>query len=189
VLRDILLAGTVTFVPLAATVVVMYLTIRWLDEVLAPFFVEVTGVYFPGSSLVALFLIIFALGLLSRVTVGRVVIEEIERAMLRVPLVRTIYGATKEAVKVLVGGEAERIRGVVLVEYPRKGVYALGFTSGKSVNDACAKTGKKLVNVFIPTSPNPTSGLVVLVPEDEVIYLDISVEDAMRIIISGGFSE
>ena len=187
-LRDTLLAGLVIFLPLAASIFVLYFTFRWIENLISPAVHKISGFYVPGFSLLFLFLTILILGLLSRFALGRKIIERLEKSFLKVPLLRTIYSATKEAVKVLVEGEAERIRGVVLVEYPRRGIYAIGFTSGKSIKVACEKTGKNLVNVFIPTSPNPTSGLVVLVPEEELIYLDISVEEAMKIVISGGFS-
>jgi uncharacterized membrane protein len=109
--------------------------------------------------------------------------------MKRIPIVRTIYTATKEASKAILVSETERIKGVVLVEYPRKGIYAIGFTTGAKIEDSNKKTGKKMINVFIPTSPNPTSGYVILVPEEDLIYLDISVEDALKVIISGGFTK
>ena len=188
-LRDTLIAGLAIFLPIAATMIVLYLSFKWVESLVSPAVSKIAGFYVPGLSLLLLFSIILTLGVLSRFALGRKLLEKLESSLLKIPMLRTIYSATKEAVKVLIEKEAEKIRGVVLIEYPRKGIYAIGFTSGRSIEAACERTGKRLVNVFVPTSPNPTSGLVVLVPEDELIYLDISVEEAMKIIISGGFSE
>ncbi|AEA46206.1 DUF502 domain-containing protein [Archaeoglobus veneficus] len=188
-LRNTFLAGLLILIPLLATVYVVYWTFTFVDNLLKPALLKIIGFYFPGLSWIALVALIFALGALGRFAIGNKVIEATENFLRKIPVVRTIYSAAKEASKAILVSETERIKGVVLVEYPRKGIYAIGFTTGTRMDEAIEKTGKKLVNVFIPTSPNPTSGLVVLVPEEELIYLDMSVEDALRVVISGGFTK
>jgi len=176
-------------IPLATTMYIVYWVFNALDNLMKPEIQKILGFYIPGMSLIALAVLVFLLGLFGRLAVGRKLIEFIESKLMKIPVLRTVYSATKEASKAILVSETEKIKGVVLVEYPRKGLYALGFTTGGIIPDACVKTNKKLVNVFIPTSPNPTSGLVVLVPEDELIYLDMNVEDALRVVISGGFTK
>ncbi|RUM34995.1 MAG: hypothetical protein DSY33_00645 [Archaeoglobus sp.] len=188
-IRNTFLTGLLILIPLATTAYIVYWTFNTLDSFMRPELNEIFGFYIPGMSLITLTAIILLLGVFGRLTVGRRLIEFIESKLMKVPVIRTIYSATKEASKAILVSETEKIKGVVLVEYPRKGVYAIGFTTGGKIPDANVKTGKRLLNVFIPTSPNPTSGLVILVPEDELIYLNISVEDALRIIMSGGFTK
>ena len=188
-LRNILLTGLLIFIPISATIFITYWTFTYIDNLIKPIVVRATGFYFPGLSWIFLIGIIFILGIIGRFTIGNRVVNSIENLMRKIPVVRTIYTATKEASKAILVSETERIKGVVLVEYPRKGIYAIGFTTGAEIKEANEKTGKKTVNVFIPTSPNPTSGYVVLVPEEELIYLDISVEDALKVIIPGGFTK
>ncbi len=187
-LKSAFITGLLIFVPLATTAFIVYWSLTTVESLLRPFFYK-TPYYFPGFSLVILLVTILALGFAGTHTIGQKIIFKLENSLKKIPLIRTVYSGVREAIRALLTTDVERLRGVVLLEYPRKGVYAIGFTSGSRIGEACRITGEKLVNVFIPTSPNPTSGLVILVPERELIYLDMSVEDAMKIIISGGFSE
>jgi len=187
-LRNTFLTGLIILIPLLATLYIIYWTFTFVDNLLKPFLLKFVGFYFPGLSWLILILLIFLVGLLGRFTIGNRVISATENFMRKIPVVRTIYSAAKEASRAIFVSETEKIKGVVLVEYPRKGIYAIGFTTGAEVREASEKIGKKLVNVFVPTAPNPTSGFVLLVPEDELIYLDMKVEDALKVIISGGFS-
>ncbi len=187
-LRSTFLTGLIILIPLLATIYIIYWTFTFVDNLLKPLLVKFVGFYFPGLSWLILILFIFFVGLLGRFTIGNRVISATENFMRKVPVVRTIYSAAKEASRAIFVSETEKIKGVVLVEYPRKGIYAIGFTTGAEVKEASESVGKKLINVFVPTAPNPTSGFVLFVPEDELIYLDMKVEDALKVIISGGFS-
>lgn len=187
-LRNIFLTGLLIFIPISATIFIVYWTFNYIDDLIKPLVVKALGFYFPGLSWVLLIAIIFILGVVGRFTLGNRIVNTVENMMQRIPFVRTVYTATKEASKAILVSETERIKGVVLVEFPRKGVYALGFTTGAEVYGIDEKIGKRTVNVFVPTSPNPTSGYVLLVPEEDLIYLDMAVEDAIKIIISGGFT-
>lgn len=187
-LRNIFLTGLLIFIPISATIFIVYWTFNYIDDLIKPLVVKALGFYFPGLSWVLLIAIIFILGVVGRFTLGNKIVNSVENMMQRIPFVRTVYTATKEASKAILVSETERIKGVVLVEFPRRGVYTLGFTTGAEVYGIDEKIGKRTVNVFVPTSPNPTSGYVLLVPEEELIYLDMAVEDAIKIIISGGFT-
>ncbi len=187
-LKSIFITGLLIFIPLSATLLIIYYSISFLEGLFLKTAGKFIG-YFPGMGLIFLIAIILLLGVIGRFAFGQKVIEYLENTFRKIPILRTIYEAVKEATKAMLTSEAEKIKGVVLIEYPRKGVYAIGFTTGKSVEEACKAVKKELINVFIPTSPNPTSGIVLLVPKEEVTFLDMSVEDAMKIIISGGFSK
>jgi uncharacterized membrane protein len=106
--------------------------------------------------------------------------------MYRIPFVSPLYKAVKQLVETLLSGSTRDFKRVVLIEYPRKGVYGLAFVTGVSVGEIQRKTEKKCINVFVPTTPNPTSGFYLILPEEDVIPLDMSVEDAFKVLISGG---
>jgi uncharacterized membrane protein len=140
-------------------------------------------------SLVALVLAIFLIGtvgLLARNYFGRKIIEWVDSALLRIPLLNKIYGATKQVNDAFSSGNKTAFRTVVLVEFPHAGVYSIGFITSDQQEEVEAKTGQKVVCVFVPATPNPTSGFLLMVPEAKVIKLEMSVPDAIKYIISLG---
>jgi uncharacterized membrane protein len=140
-------------------------------------------------SLVALVLAIFLIGtvgLLARNYFGRKIIEWVDSALLRIPLLNKIYGATKQVNDAFSSGSKTAFRTVVLVEFPHAGVYSIGFITSDQQEEVEAKTGQKVVCVFVPATPNPTSGFLLMVPEAKVIRLEMSVPDAIKYIISLG---
>ena len=140
-------------------------------------------------SLFALLLAVFligAVGLLARNYFGKRLIEWVDSALLKVPLLNKIYGATKQVNDAFSSTNKTAFRTVVLVEFPREGVYSMGFITSEQQDEVLMKTGQKVVCVFIPTTPNPTSGFLVLAPESEVTKLDMSVADGIKYIISLG---
>jgi uncharacterized membrane protein len=140
-------------------------------------------------SLVALVLAIFLIGtvgLLARNYFGRKIIEWVDSALLRIPLLNKIYGATKQVNDAFSTTNKTAFRTVVLVEFPRAGAYSIGFITGDQPDAVQAKTGQKVVCVFVPLTPNPTSGFLLMVPEDKAIKLDMSVPDAIKYVISLG---
>lgn len=188
VLRNIFLTGLLIFIPISATIFVVYWSFSYIDGLIKPLVVEAVGFHFPGLSWLLLIALIFVLGVVGKFALGNKLVNGLENMLQRIPFVRTVYTATKEASKAILVSDTETIKGVVLVEFPRKGVYTLGFTSGAEVYGIDEKVGKRTVNVFVPTSPNPTSGYILLVPEDDLVYLDMAVEDAFKVILSGGFT-
>jgi uncharacterized membrane protein len=131
-------------------------------------------------------LLISAVGRLARNYVGKKTIEWIENTMMRIPLFNKIYGAIKQVNDAFTTGGANSFKTVVLVEFPREGTYSLGFLTGEQRSETQIKTKEKVVCVFIPTTPNPTSGFLILVPEDKVTKLDMSVADGVKYIVSLG---
>jgi uncharacterized membrane protein len=142
--------------------------------------------YIPGLGLILAIILISAVGLLTRNFAGRRVVQFWEDMVDRIPLVRIIYSGVKQLLEAFFVQKTGAFRRVALLEYPRRGVYVIGFITGESRGEVQRKTNKTMINVFVPTTPNPTSGFYVLMPEDELVALDMTVEDAFKLIISGG---
>ncbi|RMF89733.1 MAG: DUF502 domain-containing protein [Methanobacteriota archaeon] len=193
-LKKTFLAGLLIFVPLAVTVYVLFAVFELLDGILRPFIVLLIGrvagseLYIPGISLLVLLAGITLLGAFARLTVGAQAVAFFESLLMRIPVVKGLYSTVKYASSALISQKDTGYIGVVLVEYPRKGMYAVGLTTAVGVKEIQDKTKAKMINVFVPTSPNPTSGFLLMVPEDEVIPLDMSIDDGLKLVVSGGFS-
>jgi uncharacterized membrane protein len=147
------------------------------------------GVMYGYWSLVALVLaivLISVVGLLARNYLGKRMIEWVDSALLRVPLLNKVYSTIKQVNEAFTSGKKSSFKTVVLVEFPREGMYSIGFITSEQHDEVQKKTNKQVVCVFIPTTPNPTSGFLVLVPEDKVTKLDMSVANGIKYIISLG---
>jgi uncharacterized membrane protein len=142
--------------------------------------------YWSAVALAMTVFLICVVGLLARNYFGKRVIEWTDSALLRIPLLNKIYGATKQVNDAFSSGNKTAFRTVVLVEYPRPGVYSVGFITSEPNEEIRAKTKEKVVCVFVPTTPNPTGGFLLLVPEEQVTKLDMSVADGIKYIISLG---
>ena len=139
-----------------------------------------------GLGIVTLVLLILAVGLFTTNVIGRQVVKWWEGLLNRVPVVRGIYSTIKSMMDVLSVGERGRYNRVVLIQFPKNGQYCFAFVTGTTQGEAQSVTPEPLLNVYVPTSPNPTSGYFLLVPEKDVTPVDISVEEAMKLIVSGG---
>jgi uncharacterized membrane protein len=147
------------------------------------------GAMFWYWKLVALILAIILtafVGRLARNYLGQRIIEWVDTSLLRVPLLNKLYGTTKQVNEALTSGSKSSFKTVVMVEFPRAGSYSLGFLTGEQLGEIERKSGQKMVAVFIPTTPNPTSGFLVLFPEDQVTRLDMTVAEGIKFIISLG---
>jgi len=142
--------------------------------------------YWRVFAFVLAFLLVCLAGVLTRYYMGKRIIAWFDSAMLRVPLLNKIYGTVKQVNEAFTSGKKTAFKTVVLVEFPRAGVYSLGFVTSEQHEEVQAKTKEKVVCVFVPTTPNPTTGFLVLVPEDKVTKLDMSVAEGIKYIISLG---
>ncbi len=142
--------------------------------------------YIPGLGIITLLIFIFLTGLLTANFVGKKLLDLWERLLKKVPVVSSIYSALKQIVDSFSMQGSGNFSRVVLIEYPRKGVHTIGFVTGTTKGEVQDKTKGKVLNVFVPTTPNPTAGFLLLVPENEIIPLDMKVEDGMKMIISCG---
>jgi uncharacterized membrane protein len=186
ILKNYFLTGLLVILPIFITVYVLWFLIRAMDVVLRYIPPRYLPYKVPGLGLILAVILIFFVGVLTRNFVGRKVVQFWENMVDRIPLVRIIYTGVKQFLEAFFMQKSDSFKRVALLEYPRKGIYVLGFITGVSKGEIQVKTNKKMINVFVPTTPNPTSGFYVLVPEDELIILGMSVEDAFKLLISGG---
>ena len=193
VLGRYFVAGILAFAPLGITIWAIAWIIQRLDNLLLP---RVLKVLFPGVEdppslplVGALFtlVVILLFGVLARHFFGWELVRLWERLLLRVPVARNIYAAVKQLFEaIFLSGQGASFRRVALIEYPRKGIYALAFVTGTARGIVQEATPKEMVNVFVPTTPNPTSGFYLLVAEDELVAIDITVEQAFKLVMSAG---
>jgi uncharacterized membrane protein len=184
-LKKYFISGIIVVVPIALTVYILTIIIRLVDRLYPlsnlPF-------SFPGFGIIITFCIIMFVGVITTNILGKKLFSLGEQMIARIPLVKEVYHSLKQIAEAIFSTDKKSFRKVVLIEYPRKGIFSMVFVTGVSKDEFQDKTGKKLLNVFVPTTPNPTSGFFLLVPEDEVIELDITPEEAFRLIISGGMA-
>lgn len=142
--------------------------------------------YWSVLALIAAALLVTLIGLLARNYIGRRLIDLVDNIMLRVPLLNKIYGTIKQVNRAFTSSKKSSFQTVVLVEYPRKGIYSVGFITSEQAQEVYEKTNKKCVCIFIPTTPIPTGGFLIIVPEENVIKLNMTVEEGFKYIISIG---
>jgi uncharacterized membrane protein len=189
-LRRYLVAGLLVWVPVGVTLLIvgflvdlMDQTLLLLPESLQP--EKLLGYRIPGLGLVLTAVIVFVTGVIVTNLFGMRIVNIGERLLARIPLVRSIYTSVKQVTQSLFSS-GKSFRKVVLVEYPRKGMWSLAFQTGVGAGEISDKTGKKIANVFIPTTPNPTSGFFLMVPHEDVIELEMSVDDGLKMLLSVG---
>ena len=142
----------------------------------------------PGVEIVISIFLITFIGWLSLSFIGKKLLDILNNILKRIPILRTIYSALSQMTETFTKGESGK-KNVVLIEYPRKGMWAVGFATKDNTGEIKDKTKKNLVNVFIPTTPNPTSGFLLMFPKEEIIYLDMTFEEASKFIVSAGTSD
>ena len=177
--------------PLALTVYLLVLTFNVADNVLGrfiePYFSREFGFYFQGLSIVICALLICMIGFVVTNFLGRRLHSFFEKMILRLPFFKQVYPAIKELSVFLFAKDHPRFKQVVFLEYPRKGLYSLGFLTNDTPKRICEKLRKKeMHNVFLPSSPGPLTGFVLLVPREDLIFSDMSVEQGLRLLVSGG---
>lgn len=192
-LRTYFITGLLTIIPVAVTVYVINLIIRLLNSILSLPFSHLLEYNIPGIKVVVFLagvsmaiVVIIALGLFTTNILGQKLIRSIEELLARVPLANSIYSTVKQLLTIIRQNKSAFSQ-VVLVEYPKEGIYSIAFVTSESnsfINRAIG--GKELVTVYIPTTPNPTSGMLIIYPKDEIIPLEITPEEASTLIISGG---
>lgn len=190
-LRTYLVSGLLVLVPLSVTIYIIYATFTYLDTLLKPVLepiLEYFGLfYINGMGLIVLLIIVILLGMIASNYFGGRILNLGNSIINKIPLVNKIYKATRQISFAVIGRQKSVFRGVVLVEYPRREMYSIGFWTEKSEGEIPLKLkSKSLYHVFIPTTPNPTSGYLLIIPEQDIIFLEMNVEDALKLIISGG---
>ena len=181
-LRTQFLAGILVIVPIGATALILVWIFRSIDNILQPVLTSLLGRHIPGVGFGVLIVLIYLAGVIASSVLGRRIIRFGESLVRRVPLVRYLYNGIKQIVDSFSAPGETGFMQVVLAEFPRKGMRTIGFITNETVD----QSGKKLLNIFIPTAPNPTSGFLQIAREGEVIRTGISVENAIKMIVSAG---
>ena len=188
-IRNYFIAGVVVLIPIGITA---YLTIFFVSISSKILPKEINPNYYlpyniPGLEIVISVLLITLIGWLSLSFIGKKLLDMFNSILKRIPILRTIYSAIGQMTETFTKTDKEK-KNVVLIEYPRKGSWAVGFATKENSGEISKKTNKKLINVFVPTTPNPTSGFLLMFPKEEVIYLDLTFEEASKFIVSAGTS-
>ena len=189
VLRNYFITGVVVLIPIGFTLYLSKFLIS-LSSKIIPENINPNNYLpyaIPGIEIIISILFITFVGGLSLSFFGKKILKVIDDLFKRIPLLRTIYSAISQMTETFSNKDSEK-KSVVLIEYPRKGVWAVGFATKENTGEMADKTKKKLINVFVPTTPNPTSGFLLMFPIDEVIYLNMTFEEASKFIVSAGTS-
>jgi uncharacterized membrane protein len=186
VLRTNFGSGLVLVIPIVITYWILNFLFGAIDGTISPVFDRILGQHIPGLGFITMIVLILFLGALSRNLIGRYLMAGIEGVIGRLPLARTIYGSMKDMMASFsTSSKGRSFKDVVLVEYPRKGLATIGFATNRISIDNAEPT-RDLVSVYIPNPPNPTSGLLILVPRESLQVLDMSVEQGLKLVLSGG---
>ena len=189
-LRNYFITGIVVLVPIGIT---LYLTKFFvsISSKLIPYDLNPNNYLpfaIPGLEIILSIIFITIIGGLSLSFIGKRILKFVNDLFKRIPILRTIYSAIGQMTETFAPKKGAKKKSVVLIEYPRKGSWAVGFATKDNTGEISKKTNSNLVNVFVPTTPNPTSGFLLMFPKNEVIYLDMSFEEASKFIVSAGTS-
>ena len=189
ILRNYFITGVVVLIPIGFTLYLSKFLISLSSKIL-PVNINPNSylpIAIPGIEIIITIIFITIVGGLSLSFIGKRVLKLIDDLFKRIPFLRTVYSAILQMTETFSKKDNDK-KSVVLIEYPRKGVWAVGFATKENKGEMSQKTNKKLINVFVPTTPNPTSGFLLMFPIDEVIYLNMSFEEASKFIVSAGTS-
>ena len=197
-LRGYFLAGVLVTAPVAITLASAWWFVGFVDSKVVPlipghynpdvYLKDIVGfeIGLPGLGVVVLLVLITLIGALTAGFVGRYVVQLGERLLARMPVIRNVYGAIKQIFETILKQQSTAFRQAVLIEYPRRGIWAVGFITGNTEGEVQNLTADDMVNVFLPTTPNPTSGFLLFVPRGELVNLNMKVEEAIKMVISAG---
>ena len=189
-LRNYFIAGIVVLIPIGITVYLTFFIISISSKILPK---EINPNHYlpyniPGLEIIISLFLITLIGWLSLSFLGKKLLDLFNNILKKIPILRTIYSAIGQMTQTFTKNDSNK-KNVVLIEYPRKGSWAVGFATKDNTGEIKSKTNKNLVNVFVPTTPNPTSGFLLMFPKEEVIYLDMTFEEASKFIVSAGTSD
>lgn len=198
-LRRYLVAGLLVWVPLGVTILLIGFAVRQMDKILGilpeayqpshllqQLFGTENPVQIPGYGVILILILVLLTGVFVANFVGRYFVGGWESLLDRIPVVRAIYGGAKNFAEIIFSDTNDSFKNVLLIEYPRKGIFTLAFQTATSLGEVQARTGEDVVCCFVPTTPNPTSGFVIMVPRRDVRVLDMEVDEALKMIISLG---
>ena len=190
-IRRYLVAGILVWLPIGVTIGLVWFLVGLMDKtlVLIPQKFqpeELIGFAIPGLGIVLTFIVLLTTGVLAANIVGRSMVGLWEKMLERIPVVRAVYSAAKNFTEIVFSDSSQSFKKVLLIEYPRKGLYSLAFQTSSELGEVQGRTGEDVICTFVPTTPNPTSGFIIIVPRKDLIELDMEVDEALKMIISLG---
>lgn len=186
-IRNSFMRGIAIIVPMVITIIVLKTLFDAIDGIISPLTDELLGYHIPGVGFITMVLLIMVVGLMSRNLVGRVIIKFFDKLISTLPLARTIYSAIRDLISAFaISAKSKTFKNVVLVEYPRNGLYSVGFATNEVFINIDNQNNTDLVSVYFPHPPNPTSGVVIFVPRDQVKILNLTIEEGLKLVLSGG---
>ena len=189
-LRNYLISGLLFWIPLILTIIVIKFFLEFINSLVPQEYLPETifnlDTSIPGSGIILLFLIILITGILVTNILGRRLVVLWEKLLNRIPGFRNIYNILKKVSDTVLNTSSQSFKKAFLIQYPSKGIWVIAFQSGDYRGEAESIIGEETINLFVPTTPNPTSGFFVLIPKKDAFELDISVEDAFKLVISAG---
>ena len=191
-IRGYFLTGIIVTAPVGLTFYVSFLFIGFIDAKVRNVipvqyhYDNILPFEIPGLGLLFVFIMLTFIGFLTAGLIGRYIIKLGERIIARLPIIRSVYGALKQIFESVLKTSSKSFREVVLIEYPRKGIWAIGFITGDTKGEVQYSLKEEIVNVFLPTTPNPTSGFLLFVPRKDLKVLNMNVEEGIKMVISGG---
>jgi uncharacterized membrane protein len=189
--RTYIVAGLLVWVPLGITAFLVKFMVGFVDQTLLLLPQDLRpqnllGFNIPGLGIVLTLLVLIVTGVLAANFFGRKLVSVWESVLDRIPLVRSVYSAAKTFAEVVLTDNTQSFKEVLLIEYPRKGLYSLCFQTSTQLGEVQSRTGEEVICVFVPTTPNPTSGVMIMVPRKDVIVLDMQIEEAVKMVVSLG---
>ena len=189
-LRNYFISGLLFWIPLALSVIVIKFSLEFINELVPTKYLPETlfnlNTDFPGSGIVLVLIIILITGVIVSNFLGRKLVELWERILNKIPGFRNVYNVLKKVSDTVFNSSTESFRKAFLIQYPSKGIWVIAFQSGDYKGEAESIIGEEMINLFVPTTPNPTSGFFVMMPKKDVFELNMTVEEAFKIVISAG---
>ncbi len=191
-IKNYFLTGILVTAPVVITFWIVISLVKLFDQIVTPIIPPYVNPNFylprdvPGLGLIVLFLFLVFIGFITANFFGSYILKKTELIIQKIPLIKVFYKTIKQILETLLKSNSKAFRDAVLLEYPRKGVWVIGFTTGEVKGAVKDKIKDTLINVFIPTTPNPTSGFLLMVPKSQIKYLNVNVDDAIRTIVSAG---
>lgn len=185
VIKRNFVSGVLVIVPIILTYIVLKFLFKAIDGILQPIIFKIFGYYVPGLGIFTTILLIILAGIFTRNIIGAKLYRTGDKILARLPIIRPVYSSAKQLLEAVTGPSVVSFKEVALIEYPRRGVYALAFIS-KRVKINTNGTERDYCSVFVPSTPTPISGMVIMVPAEEVITLDMTIEEGIKYLVSGG---
>ena len=190
-LQKYLIAGLLVWLPIVVTVLLFRFLITLMDQtlILLPSQIRpeaVIGFKLPGLGLILTLLVLIVTGIFAANFVGKSMVNFGEKIFKKIPIVRSVYSAAKNFADIVFSDTGQSFKKVLLIQYPRKGIYSLAFQTSTNLGEVQKKTGSDVVCTFVPTTPNPTSGFIIIIPKEDVIEMDMEIDEAFKMIVSLG---